>query len=159
MRVFVSTFKKYNNGDLTGAWLDLSDYGDHDDFITGCLNLHDDEEDPELMFQDWEEIPSGLVGECDVDAAVWDLLEAYEQFDRDAVNVYIGWMGSWDQSDFEDKYCGCYSSFRDYAEELWDECYAHEIPSHLQSYFDIDAFARDLGYDYHEEDGHIFRNC
>ena len=30
------------------------------------------------------------------------------------------------------------------AEELFDECYAHEIPENLRFYFDMDKFARDL---------------
>lgn len=32
---------------------------------------------------------------------------------------------------------------KDAAEELFDECYAHEIPDHLKHYIDYDAFARD----------------
>ena len=31
-RVYVGTYGKYNNGSLFGAWLDLSDYSDKEDF-------------------------------------------------------------------------------------------------------------------------------
>ncbi|MEI7431203.1 MAG: antirestriction protein ArdA, partial [Betaproteobacteria bacterium] len=38
------------------------------------------------------------------------------------------------------------------AEELFDDCYAHEIPENLRFYFDMDKFARDLeiGGDFNE---------
>lgn len=56
-RVYVGTYAKYNNGSLFGKWLDLSDYSDKEEFIEACWELHKDEEDPELMFQDYENIP------------------------------------------------------------------------------------------------------
>ena len=40
------------------------------------------------------------------------------------------------------------SYFTDYAEELFDECYASDIPENLRSYIDYKAFARDLRMDY-----------
>jgi antirestriction protein len=38
--------------------------------------------------------------------------------------------------------------FRDYAEELFDDCYAHDIPEGLRGYIDYESFARDLEFDY-----------
>ena len=58
-----STYGKYNNGSLSGAWLDLSDYSDKEEFYEACRELHKDEEDAEYMFQDWENVPEGLIGE------------------------------------------------------------------------------------------------
>ena len=52
--VYVGTYGKYNNGSLSGAWLDLSDYSDKKEFYEACRKLHKDEEDAEYMFQDWE---------------------------------------------------------------------------------------------------------
>ena len=62
-RVYVGTYGKYNNGSLFGAWLDLSDYSDKEDFYEACRELHKDEEDAEYMFQDWENVPENLIGE------------------------------------------------------------------------------------------------
>ena len=59
---------------------------------------------------------------------------------------------------FRDQYCGEWDSETAYAEQLFDELYLHEIPEHLQSYIDYEAFARELfmdGYDY--VDGYVFR--
>ena len=53
--VYVGTYGKYNNGSLLGAWLDLSDYADKEEFYEACRELHKDEEDAEFMFQDYGE--------------------------------------------------------------------------------------------------------
>lgn len=33
------------------------------------------------------------------------------------------------------------------AEELFDDCYLHDVPEHVQSYIDYDKFARDCEYE------------
>ena len=38
--VYVGTYGKYNNGSLFGAWLDLSDYADKEEFYEACRELH-----------------------------------------------------------------------------------------------------------------------
>lgn len=51
-------------------------------------------------------------------------------------------------SDFEDRYCGYWDSENDYAAHLAEEMRIwDEIPAHLHSYFDIDAWWRDERYD------------
>lgn len=60
-KIYVGIYRKYNNGSIEGKWMTLSDYADKDEFIEACKALHKDEENPELMFQDWEVIPSDLV--------------------------------------------------------------------------------------------------
>ena len=71
-RVYVGTYAKYNSGSLAGKWLDLIDYKDKAEFIAACKALHKDEADPELMFQDYEGIPSWMISESHIDAEVWE---------------------------------------------------------------------------------------
>ena len=52
--VYCGTYRKYNEGSIDGAWLDLASFKDYDEFMEVCRLLHRDEEDPELMFQDYE---------------------------------------------------------------------------------------------------------
>lgn len=59
-KVYVGTYKKYNNGNLAGAWLDLADYETYADFLKACKATHKDERDPEYMIQDAEGFPDGL---------------------------------------------------------------------------------------------------
>lgn len=59
-KVYVGTYKKYNNGSIAGGWLDLADYKTYDEFLRACKSLHKDERDPEFMIQDTENFPDGL---------------------------------------------------------------------------------------------------
>lgn len=91
IKVYVGTYGKYNDGNLNGAWLDLSNYVDKDDFINACLELHKDESDPELMFQDFDYPESWIknfVSETHIDERLFDLL----QDDNNPLN--------WDDGDY-----------------------------------------------------------
>lgn len=79
-RVYVGTYSKYNNGSIKGGWLDLSDYVDKDDFLEACKELHEDEEDPEFMFQDYE-VPDYLedyISESHIDNELWEVAEVLD---------------------------------------------------------------------------------
>ena len=41
-RIYVGTYAKYNNGSISGDWLDLEDYRDRDGFYRVCAALHCD---------------------------------------------------------------------------------------------------------------------
>lgn len=56
-KLYVGTYAKYNSGSIAGAWLDLEDYADRDSFLVAARELHKDESDPELMYQDFEGFP------------------------------------------------------------------------------------------------------
>ena len=75
-RVYVGTYGKYNNGSLFGAWLDLSDYADKEEFYEACRELHKDEEDAEFMFQDYENIPENLISESWISENFFTLRDA-----------------------------------------------------------------------------------
>lgn len=161
MRIYVGTYAKYNDGNLFGKWLDLEDYSDRDEFYEACAELHADEEDPEFMFQDWEGIPSDMVGESFVSPECWDLIEAYSQHDEAAVNAYIYCFGEWNENDFQDRYRGEFRSWEDMAEELLEETgELDQIPENLRYYFDYEKYANDLrlGGNLTEHDGYFFWN-
>ena len=61
--VYCGTYHKYNNGSIDGAWLDLSTFKDAADFFATCKDLHDDEADPEYMFQDYQGFPDWMYRE------------------------------------------------------------------------------------------------
>lgn len=50
--VYVGTYGKYNDGDLTGQWLRIADYPTKDAFMKKARAIHKDEREPEYMFQD-----------------------------------------------------------------------------------------------------------
>lgn len=84
-RIYVGTYAKYNSGSLEGKWLDLSDYSDAAEFMKACMELHADEADPELMFQDYEGFPADLYGESmseDEIQAIYDAIEVLEKLEN-----------------------------------------------------------------------------
>ncbi len=165
-RIYVGTYAKYNNGSLKGAYIDLSDYADLDEFLKHCREVHKDETDPELMFQDWEEIPSALISECSLNESFFNLRDSLEQLDSCEINAFWQWVESIGKrlsddsedliDDFRTAYIGFYSSKEEFATEMLDESTLSEFA--LQ-YFDYEKYANDLFMtDYNYIDGYVFYN-
>ena len=81
--VYCGTYGKYNNGSLFGLWLDITKFNDYDEFIDVCRQLHADEEDPELMFQDYECFPRELYSESCMDEDTFDQILEYGELSED----------------------------------------------------------------------------
>ncbi len=165
-RIYVGTYAKYNNGSLKGEWIDLSDYSDLDEFLEYCRKLHKDESDPELMFQAWEEIPSTLISECNLNKSFFNLRESLEQLDSCESNAFWLWVENVRKNlsddsdelidDFRTAYIGCYSSKEEFATEQLDESSLSEF---ALLYFDYEKYADDLFMtDYNYIDGYVFYN-
>jgi len=160
--IYCGTYKKYNEGSLFGAWLDLRTFDSYEEFIDVCKQLHADEEDPELMFQDYQCFPAEWYSESCMDEEVFDKIIAFIQMDDDkqkAFKAYVSATGDDSISDFEDCYEGEYDSEEDFATHIVNESYDLErMMGNLSYYFDYKAFARDLFIsDYIFEDGYVFR--
>lgn len=161
--IYCGTYAKYNEGSLFGEWLNLSDYCDKEEFWKACTELHNDEEDPEIMFQDWEGPFSDMIGESWISDLIFDIYSKFEPCQFEALKVFLS-LASQTYSDinelrtaFEDAYMGEYDSEIDFAESVMEE-EIHRIPQHLQGYFDYKSYACDLFMDgFSFEDGHVFR--
>lgn len=161
--VYCGTYGKYNGGSLYGQWIDLTTFGgDYKDFITYCCALHCDEDDPELMFQDYEYFPSEWYDEClsedDFDKII-EYTDLCEDFDKEVVDAYISLTGDIDADNLRDKYCGKWDSEEDFAQHIVTECYnLGDIPSLIANNIDYESIARELFMcDYDFEDGYVFR--
>ena len=156
--VYVGTYRKYNNGSLAGEWLVLDEYTSKDEFYEACQQLHKDEADPELMFQDWEDVPDSLIGESWISSEYWEFLQSGG--DSEAKSAFIAWYGSWDAEAFEESYQGEYDSELEFTYQWLDDVgYLQEVPDTVAQYFNYEAFSRDLFInDYCMFDGHVFLN-
>ena len=160
--VYVGTYGKYNEGSLCGLWIDLSSFSDYDEFIDFCNAIHADEEDPELMAQDYEAFPrqgynEGFMSEEDFDH-IQEYTELCDKYDVDAVDDYMEFADELDN--FEEAYCGEWDSEEDFARHIVEECYDLEkLMGDLSRYFDYEAFGRDLFmWDYNMgANNHVFR--
>ena len=148
MKVYVGTYGKYNSGSLSGKWMELDNYADKESFYEACEELHKDEYDAELMFQDYEDIPAGMISESWISEEVWELLEMDED-DKNAIQAYRDDIDeSAETKDILDRLITTAESFRDYADDYADENMAcSDAPEILKNYFDYESFARDLAYD------------
>ena len=161
--VYCGTYRKYNEGSLFGAWLDISKFSDYDEFIQVCRWLHADEEDPELMFQDYECFPSALYCESCMGEDTFNMILEYAELDDDDREAVDDWMDlghDFDMKKFREAYQGHYASEEDFAENIVDDCYdIKKALGNLSSYFDYKAFARDLFmYDYEMgNNNYVFR--
>jgi antirestriction protein len=130
-RIYVGTYAKYNNGSITGGWLNCDDYSTHSEFITAACELHMGESDPELMFQDYEGFPKAFYGESYIKPELWDWLEL-DDSDRELLAAYqdgVDETGTIDQAFLDDT--GMLS----------------ELPEWARAYFDYEAYARDAGFE------------
>ena len=136
-RVYVGTYAKYNNGDLTGTWMALSDYDTYDDFLNACRELHSDENEPELMFQDIEGPDFGEYDESDC-SRIFACVKACNAGNYpEAMEAFIrmGLVNDWDniENEFNDRYFGVFESHYDLGCYLANECgILAKIPENLQ---------------------------
>lgn len=102
-RVYVGTWKKYNEGSLKGRWIDLADFSTYDDFLRYCGVVHSDERDPEFMIQDCENFPDGLgVTEWLSREDFQDVKEAMNSQIEEQVRLEVG-APSWEIVDYSEK--------------------------------------------------------
>lgn len=162
MRIYVGTYAKYNDGNLFGEWLDLEDYADLVDFYDACYELHKDETDPELMFQDWEGIPDDLISECTLHEEIYELVELKED-EREMVYAYINCVGmnqdlEWTIKEARESWVSCYKfdyEYRDFLYETFFEVY--DVPDELVPYICREAATETMGHAYIASDGFIFQ--
>lgn len=166
--VYVGTYRKYNNGSLFGKWLKLSDYTNKEEFYTACQKLHNDEKDPEFMFQDYENIPKGLIGECWISDNIFEIIEAFQNMEESQQEPFLIWCNNGHRSlsgedindlinSFENDYIGQYDSEEDFVIELIKE--RSDLNDFAKQYFDYQAYARDLFLcDYWSDEGYIYYN-
>ena len=146
--LYCGTYGKYNSGNLSGMWVDLSTFDDYEDFVNFCLAIHADESEPELMYQDYENMPGSLYHESMGEEGfnkIAEYCELCDDYGVEAVDDFLEWDSTEDLDNMHDAYVGVYDSREDFAREIVSDCYDIEnIMGNLACYFDYEAFARDL---------------
>ena len=92
MNVYIGTYAKYNDGNLYGSWLRLEDFNSKEEFLKAAVSIHNDECDPELMFQDYEDIPNQLIGESWISESLWQYMEL-EEDEKEPIMIYVENLG------------------------------------------------------------------
>lgn len=159
-KVYVGTYAKYNNGDLSGEWVELDNFSDKDDFIEYCLEIHSDEKRPELMFQDWENIPDNMISESHINEDFWNLISFIDEYGYQFIMDVMNECGISDADELEsylDRMTVYYvDSIDDAVRQFVDDCSDLENLDFCERYFDYDSFGYVLkvsgAFDYEYED-------
>ena len=146
--LYCGTYGKYNSGNLGGMWVNVSTFDSYEDFLNFCKAIHADENDPELMYQDFANIPDSLYHESMGEEEFNKILEYCElcdEYNVSAVDDFLEWFRPEDLGRMDDSYMGVFDSKEDFAREIVNDCYDIEkMMGDLADYFDYEAFARDL---------------
>ncbi len=169
MRVYVADLAAYNNGILSGSWINLPsddiwaevqkvlDEGTRD---RKAANVYDGFPSEEWAIHDYE-LPWNISEYEDLDmlneiATKYDDLSEQDQkkleyliSDGEPIEKAIDNLDSVDI--YEDM------DYTDLAEMFVDETW--DVPEHLQNYIYYDRFARELEYDYADHNASLFRRC
>ena len=155
-RAWIGCLHCYNDGRLVGDWFDAATADEVATYDVHGAHSRADSHD-ELWVMDHENIP--VRGEMDpLTAAAWG--QVYTEVDPEHWPALCAWVESGDYvaegtgdlpsiSDFEERYCGEWESFEDYACELADAIgLLADVPEGIARYFDWRAWTRDLAFDY-----------
>jgi antirestriction protein len=147
--IYVACLAAYNAGSLHGKWISAAQDAD---------SLHREvqeilKQSPEPFAEEWaihDYEGFGRITLCEYEplsevSRLALLVEEHgEPFAAYATHVETE---SATEESFLDAYRGHWDSELAYAQELFDELYAHEMPEHLRFYVDYEAFSRDLFLD------------
>ena len=123
--LYCGTYGKYNSGNLGGMWVNISTFDSYDDFINFCKAIHADEEYPELMYQDFANMPGSLYHESMGEEGfnkIAEYCELCDEYGVSAVNDFLEWFMPEYLDRMPDIYVGVYDSEEDFSRELVNEC-------------------------------------
>lgn len=89
-KIYVGTYGKYNAGSIKGKWMTLSDYESKEAFLKAARELHNDEADPEFMFQDIEDYPEDFYQESSIED-VWPFINRVKKWSEGYYKKFLNW--------------------------------------------------------------------
>lgn len=144
-QIYIACLASYNNGILFGKWIDATQ--DESDIVAEIQDILANspiEGAEEWAVHDFE----GFGGIRIEEYSSINTIVEYVSFITQHGELGKALLAEYAMDDAEtmlnDYYQGCFDSEVDFAWQLFDECYAHQIPDNLICYFDCEAFARAL---------------
>lgn len=162
LRIYLTNLGKYNEGELIGEWLDLPCTDEELEEAKERIEISDEPDENGNYYEEWfitdyeTDIHGLTVGEHDNLDELNELAETLDELDeyeREIVEAMISEGYSLEDAIDKKEDCMIYYNCedmedvaREYAEEtgLLDS-----IPENLQSYFDFEAYGRDMSFEGH----------
>ena len=168
MELTLYSLTDYNNGVLVSHTFDLDLIDTKEEYLEAInewLSSIKGEPREEWIVCDYEDIPSNLVGEYDLDDSFWNLKEIAGELENqgysepwDIIEAFISYQGDCDftATDLLDAYQGQADSDEDFVYQLCMDCNDWES-NELFNYIDWERVTRDYMMDFHEFNGYYFR--
>jgi antirestriction protein len=178
VRAWVGCLGCYNNGDLTGEWLDAEQCAD---LVEAGLQIRARDDDgvlndlcprcgaEEFWVMDHEGLPAAILsGEC----SPWQFHELATAWETvDSPEILLAWLGNGEETPTaenlaelaeraQELFTGC-STMEEYAEELVrDSGDLAEVPKYLRQYVNYASYAHDMNCngEIYEREGYCFRS-
>ena len=162
LRIYLTNLGKYNEGELIGEWLDLPCTDEELEEAKERIGISDEPDENGNYYEEWfitdyeTDIHGLTVGEDDnLDELnePAETLDELDEYEREIVEAMISEGYSLEDAIDKKEDCMIYYNCedmedvaREYAEEtgLLDS-----IPENLQSYFDFEAYGRDMSFEGH----------
>ena len=147
--LYVGTYEKYNNGSIDGAWVDLTQFTDKNEFYDYVKKLHKDEHDPEFMFQDFQNFPAFLYSESGLDTRIFDWLALPDE-ERDVIAAYWDAIAEDDIDYIKEAFLGCYKDFNEFVNDEVENSFSHVFKDYptLEIHFNYESYGRELDWSY-----------
>jgi len=146
-RAYIACLASYNAGRLHGTWIDLDGSMDLDECIQQMLEASPEPDAEEWAVHDNEACGAGLYDPRRV-------IEAFEACEDAQIdwNVFVAFCEHRGEDldpeqvpQFTEAYAGQDASLQDWCWQLLEDTGSlDEMPEHLRTYFNMEAYARDL---------------
>lgn len=162
LRIFLTNLGKYNEGKLIGEWIELPISADELEKAKERIGISDEPDENGNYYEEWfitdyeTDIHGLTVGEYDNLDELNELAETLEdldEYEREIVEAIISEGYTLEEAIDKKDDCIVYGDCQD-MEDVAIE-YAemtgllNSIPENLQSYFDFEAYGRDMSFEGH----------
>ena len=144
-KIYVADLEAYNNGRLSGVWLDLTDYSDADELMDAINDFLKTTGGEEYAVHDYENLPRSMYSEY---MGVRDFEEIYEMLDLAKENdlpldVVMEMVSQFDTMAVRE-HVGTFDSEQDFAEQLVDDLGGIQNFNDFEYYLEISDTDRRL---------------
>lgn len=96
--ICVETRLSIESGNYDGTWFYLADYSNLSEFFTDCASWFCEEDNPEYIYDAWENIPDCLIGREWICPNIFEIRDALQSLDDELVDAFVNWckLYGWD---------------------------------------------------------------
>lgn len=162
LRIYLTNLGKYNEGQLIGEWVELPCTDNELEEAKKRIGISNESDTNENYYEEWfitdyeTDIHGLTVGEYDnLDELneLAEILDSLDEYDREVIEVMISEGYSLEDAIDKKDDCMVYidcEDMEDVAREYAEGTgLLNSIPENLQSYFDFEAFGRDMSFEGH----------